>query len=217
MTRNLHASVTCWLEELHCGCDEAAELIWGRYFDRLAAIARSRLKGAQQNLSDEEDVALSVLDTVIRGTKEGRFSRLRDRRDLWCLLLAITRQKVADVYRSETRQKRGGGNVRASSQIGQVDDHLFSMDDLCSSAPTPDFLVAMDEQNERLMSCLRNDELRRIASLSLLGHSSSEIATNLGTSQRTIQRKLDLIRTTWTDILVRDAADDGSPSDTKRD
>ena len=40
-----------------------------------------------------------------------------DRRDLWCVLFAITKQKVVDQKRYEGCKKRGGGEVRGDSVL----------------------------------------------------------------------------------------------------
>ena len=39
---------------------------------------------------DEEDVALSVFQSLCDGVKSGKFSRLDDRVNLWALLVVIT-------------------------------------------------------------------------------------------------------------------------------
>src|SRR5438874_1974030 len=56
-------SVTDWLGRLRAGDRDAAQRLWERYFDQLVRLARGRLRGARRRAADEEDVALSALDS----------------------------------------------------------------------------------------------------------------------------------------------------------
>ena len=58
-------------------------------------------------MADEEDVALSVLDSFCRAAQDGRFPDLADREGLWRLLLHKTVHKAIDLARHEKRLRRG--------------------------------------------------------------------------------------------------------------
>ena len=197
-------SVTHWLQSLRQGNSLAAEHLWDRYFNRVVSLAENQLPSHQRRASDGEDVALSVLDTLIRGAAKGHFPNLHDRRDLWCLLFAITKQKVTDLKRYEGRKKRGGGSVRGASALNgsSASDVILTLDDLCGDDPTPDFIVALEEEHRQLMTLLRNDILRQIAAATLEGYATQEIANRLQISVRAVQRKLNVIRTAWSRVLV---------------
>jgi DNA-directed RNA polymerase specialized sigma24 family protein len=190
------ASVSQWLLSLRRGSTEAAEKLWNRYFSQIVSLANRQLPSHQKRAADGEDVALNVLDTLIRGAVKGQFPHLNDRRDLWCLLLAITKQKTVDLQRRESCSKRGGGNVRNESFLGGSDGFM-TLDELCGEEPTPELLATLDEEHQRLMTLLRDDVLRRIASETLEGYTTREIATRLGISIRAVQRKLNVIRDNW--------------------
>jgi DNA-directed RNA polymerase specialized sigma24 family protein len=200
------SSVSRWLLSLREGSSQAAERLWTRYFDRLVVLARSRLGLHPRPIADEEDVAVSVFDTLVRGAIEGRFPNLQDRTDLWCLLLAITKQKAANVKRREGRMKRGGNRVQNESvfNVVQGSGKPLTLDDLCGDEPTPEFLTTLDDEHRFLLSLLRDETLRDIAELTLEGYSTGEIAGDLNVSIRTVQRKLLLIRTTWSQALLAD-------------
>jgi hypothetical protein len=68
-------------------------------------------------MADEEDVALSALDSFFRGARRGRFSDLADREGLWRLLYQITVHKAVDLTRHEKRQVRGAGRVKSESAM----------------------------------------------------------------------------------------------------
>jgi len=62
---------------------------------------------------------------------------------------------------------------------------------------TPDFIAAINEQCQQLMDCLPDDKLRLVAHRKLEGYTNQEIAQELGVVERTVERKLSLIRSAW--------------------
>jgi DNA-directed RNA polymerase specialized sigma24 family protein len=55
----------------------------------------------------------------------------------------------------------------------------------------------VNEQCQRLMGLLPDDALRDIARRRLAGYTNAEIAASLGVMERTIERRLALIRDYW--------------------
>ena len=72
-------SITQWVFQLAAGDDQAAWEIWETYFEQLVQVARRQLRGRQWGGVDEEDVALSALDSFIGRRAEGGFSALHRR------------------------------------------------------------------------------------------------------------------------------------------
>ncbi len=183
-------SITRWIGALKAGNPAAAQPLWEAYFRRLVGLARERLQGASRRMADEEDVALSTFDSVCAGAARGRFPQLSDRQNLWPLLVAITRNKCADLVRLETRVKRGG-----NASMEAIDpDELFARE------PSPEFAAQVaDELNHRLaeLDAAGDPDLRAITLAKLDGASTSEIAAQLGCTRRTVERKLTLIARTW--------------------
>lgn len=155
-------------------------------------------------MADEEDIALSVFDTLVRGAANGKFPLLHDRYDLWHLLVALTRQKVVDLRRFETRQKRGQGLVKNVASLGYNFERarMMTLDDLVGDAPTPEYISILSDEFRRAMQILNDDVLIKIAKDKLEGYTTSEIAKRLDISQRTVQRKLILIQNRWIQQLA---------------
>lgn len=190
-----HDSVTHWLGGLKAGRHEDVERLWDRYFTRLVRLAGARLPNHARRAFDEEDVALSAFRSFCGRAERGQFPDLADRDDLWRLLAVITARKVIGAIRHQTRHKRGGGRVVGESAL--LGDDGDGMAQFLSTEPTPEDAARFADDYERLFAKLGDETLRRIARRKLEGYSSSEIAQELGTSSRTVDRKLNLIRAIW--------------------
>lgn len=99
-------SVTHWFGQIREGDSVAAQAVWECYFPELVRLARKKLGGAPRRAADEEDVALSAMDSFFDAAQQGRFPNLADRYDLWRLLLRMTARKVVDLRRREARKRR---------------------------------------------------------------------------------------------------------------
>jgi DNA-directed RNA polymerase specialized sigma24 family protein len=188
-------SITLCLRRLQAGDRAALQPLWERYFRRLVGLARRRLHGAPRQAADEEDIALSAFDSFYRGVEQGRFPRLEDRDDLWQLLVLLAARKAADLAAHERCAKRGGGQVRHLSALGEGDWPAFEA--LIGREPDPAFAVQVAEQCEHLLGRLADPTLRQLAVWKLEGHSNQEIAGKLGCALPTVERKLRRIRGTW--------------------
>ena len=177
----------------------AAQALWARYFDRLTSMARRRLTDRTRRVADEEDVALSAFDSFFRGVANGRFPRLADREDLWQVLLVLTERKAIDRVRRATAARRGGGAVRGDSVFVQPgrDDSTAGMERIAAADPDPEFAAHFEDECRRLLTRLGDPELTRLALLKLEGYTNEEIATRIGRTIRSVQRKLEAIRQIW--------------------
>ncbi|MBL9123872.1 MAG: hypothetical protein JNG90_09590 [Planctomycetaceae bacterium] len=198
-------SISQWIAGLKAGELDAVELLWNRYRFDLARLATGHLAGVPKGIGDEEDVAQCAFYSLCRGFASGRFEGVRNRDDLWWLLLTITKQKSVDHIRKELAQKRGDGKVQSEAPPGASDGLPggIVLDQLIGKEPTPEFLVMLDEQHRRLLAILGDETLRRIASARIEGYSTAEIAASIGVSIRSIDRKLRIIRERWAKELAK--------------
>jgi len=194
-------SVSQWLDQLQAGSALAAEQLWQRYFHRLAGLARQQLHGVACPSGDEEDVALSVLDSFCRAAGQGRFPEMTDRDSLWRLLVVMTARKAANLRRAEGRYKRGGGKQARREEAPEESPEVL-LEQVLSRELTPEQVVQMREECERLLRGLGDDELRRVALWRLEGYTVEEIAARLGCAERSVKRRLRLIRSIWERELV---------------
>jgi DNA-directed RNA polymerase specialized sigma24 family protein len=192
-------SITEWLGRLQAGEADAAQQLWERYFARLAGLARRKLRGKPRLPADEEEVALSAMRSFFRGAAGGRFPQLHDRDNLWALLVPITARKARHLIRRETAEKRGGGKVRGEDALRGTRDSEpeFGLDQVIGREPTPEFEAQMGEEFDRLLERLGDPQLQDVAKWRMEGYTVEEIAAKIGFTERSVKRKLRLIRNIW--------------------
>lgn len=190
-------NVSHWIDLVKQGDSTAANRIWKLYFDRLVRAVRQRLYGQNRAVSDEEDVVLSVFDSFYAAAEQGRFPDLADRDDLWRLLLTMSARKVIDKRRHDGRQRRGGDvavhslNSREGGFAGADDGMVI---EAIGTEPSPEMVLMMQESVAQLFSHLGVGQLQDLAGAKLEGYSNAEIAQRFQCSERTIERRLHLIR-----------------------
>jgi DNA-directed RNA polymerase specialized sigma24 family protein len=192
--------VTSLIGRIRAGDPGAAQGLWERYFQRLVVLARVKLRGRRRVDRDEEDVALSAFDSFCRAAGRGRFPRLDDRDDLWQVLAVLTCRKVADLVEYWKRQKRlaeCGESALGAPEGGTGAGR--AIEQVAGRGPTPAEAAELTEGCRRLLSLLKEEALRQIATLKLEGYSNEEVAERLGCSVATVERKLKRIRRLWKD------------------
>lgn len=192
--------VSLLIEKLKAGDQEAAQALWEAYFPRLVALARQKLRATSRRVADEEDVALSAFDSFCRGAERGRFPDLKDRDNLWALIVTILARKAADLAQHNNALKRGGGRVRGDSAVANPagDGSEAGFDGVRGRDLPPDVSALLAEEFQRLLGLLEDPadpDLPHIAVWKMEGHSHTEIAERLGCSVPTVERRVRLIRT----------------------
>jgi DNA-directed RNA polymerase specialized sigma24 family protein len=194
-----HGSVTQLVADLRSDdaavSNRAAQLIWDRYFGRLLELARNHLDRQIRRRVDEEDVLQSMYKSFCLRRQRGEFD-LANRDALWGLLAKITLNKTRNAAKHELRGKR---NINLERSI-PVDDDAESdrrvLEQMESTEPSPEQAAILKEVGERWQEALADADLQQIRSWLLEGYSYREIADKLGCVERTVQRKVALIRDT---------------------
>lgn len=213
---NQPQAITLWIRQLKHGDADAAQKLWEAYFRRMVGLARQKLENSPRAAADEEDVALSAFRSFCIGARDGRFSQLVDRDNLWPLLMAITANKSVDLIRRTNRQKRGGtgkgsrspaggpsnapSEESSDSPSGSARPIAAPLSELISREPTPEFAAQLSDQLQyllKLLNSLGDPDLQRIALLKMDGCGTAEIAEQLGCARRTVERKMQIIMKAW--------------------
>lgn len=146
----------------------------------------------RKKVTSGEDIVVSVFESFYRAAENGRFPDLSGRDDLWRLLLTMSARKIIDRRRHERRQRRGAGAKVQSIDDRNSDDQVII--EVIGNEPTPEMVHMMTESFEQLISHLGDGQLREIAVGRMEGFSNAELAQRLECSERTIERRLNLIR-----------------------
>jgi RNA polymerase sigma factor (sigma-70 family) len=194
-------SVTLLLRQLQAGDQEAARPLWERYFSHLVALARKKLHATPRRAADEDDLAQVVFESFFRGMQRGRFPRLDDRHGLWNLLVTITERKAINLQVHERRQKRAAGRLQEQADASES-ARSGALGAIPDSEPTPDFAAQVAEECQRLLRLLGDERLRSIAIWKMEGDTTEEIAAKLACAPRTVERKLQIIRSLWAMEIV---------------
>lgn len=199
------------LSRVRDGQDDAITELWNTYFQRLVRLAAKRLPANLKRSGDEEDIAISAFNSFIAGIRRDQFPDLSGPDNLWGLLITLTGRKVNAHLRFQTRQKRGGGAVRGESVFMDPSDQPRSpgIDAVSGQEMTADLKVELEEACNRLLDQLPDEQLRQMAVMRMDGFLVDEIADRLGLSKRATERRLQLIRRTWSEAAHLEA---GGPS-----
>ena len=196
---SLEGSVTIHLGKLKKGDQAAARPLWERYFPWLVGLARRKLQSKPSGPADAEDVALGAFAKFCQSAEQGRLPEVRNRNELWRLLVTLTVRMAIDEVRRERRQKRGGTARAAECHMpGAMLASELPAELVASREAPPDFAAQVAEACERLLGGLEDEDLKAIVVWKSEGCTNEEIAARLGVVLRTVERKLHLIRERWT-------------------
>lgn len=196
-------SVLGWMSALQEGDGQAAGQLWERYYPKLLTLANKKLPSRLRRTCDEHDIATSAFASFCRAAESGKLPQIDDRDSLWRLLATFTARKVTAEIRRNMAQKRGKAKVRGESVFdmpGMGRDEVAGIGQIVGREPTPEFAAALTEQLDRLLSLLTDDMMKSVAIDKLAGYSNGEIAERLGCVERTIGRKLKVIRELWREM-----------------
>ncbi len=181
---------------------ESAERVWEEFFPRLMRLAKKKLDDLPKRAFDEEDVALSALNSFFRGREGGHFDRLTNKDEMWRLLATITVRKATAQRRRLMADKRGGGRMEFGESVflrpgmdgdGSIAGLAAMQDDNLLPETTDEILNTCGE----LLEKLGDEKLRSTAVLRLQGFSNEEIANELGCSVARTKQRLQRIREIW--------------------
>ena len=193
-------SVTQYIDGLRDGDQEAAQKIWERFFDRLIRLADRKLKKTRRRSEDEEDIVQIAFSQFFRQVEQGRFPRLDDRDDLWQVLAMLVERKAIDKIRKNNAPRHGGGELHGESIFivpGEAERAGISA--APDMLPTPEMAAEMMDVFKDRMERLGREDYRQIVLLKMEAFTNQQIAQQMKTSTRTVERRLEQIRSIWSD------------------
>jgi RNA polymerase sigma-70 factor (ECF subfamily) len=171
------------------GDQDAANVLFRRYAERLAALARSRMPRQLGHRIDPEDVVHSAYRSFFAAARDGRYEPGRGG-DLWQLLVTITLRKL---YRHVERLSADKRAASREQTFGSEDSLLGLQPRVHAADASPVEAVALADEVEKVMRGLEPRE-RQVLELRLQGHDCAEIATAMACTERTVRRILERIK-----------------------
>ena len=192
--QSTNGSVTEWLLQIRHGDEVATNNLVSRYFARLARYADKKRRSTRTT-DDGEDIALEVLDAVLRRIKQEEYPDLNDRERLWLLLMVSVQNRVISRHRKHCR------HLNLGIEIQTVTDLMATICiDLDEFLDDPDIETESDEILEfweKSIRSFKSEETQMVAKLKLTGLSNRQIAERLGMSPRSVDRKVQMILDRW--------------------
>jgi DNA-directed RNA polymerase specialized sigma24 family protein len=123
---------------------------------------------------------------------------LANRDQLWNLLVQITLRKARNAANRHMQEKRDVRREDAPAPDRPDGDASGTiLDQIDSAGPTPAEAALLNEALEERFRKLSDPALRQIALWKLEGYTNPEIAQQLECTLRTVERKLERIRSYW--------------------
>jgi len=156
--------------------------LFEEYLPKLIRLAEGRIASRFKGKFDEHDIAGTVCRSAFRRWKEGRFV-FDDDAEFWRLLVTITRRKICNKVRDYNTQSRS-----IEKEVSEAANSILS-----TPEPDPADAAAFEESLTILASRLDEQE-KYVFTLRMEGREYHEIADLLGVSERTVRRKISVIR-----------------------
>lgn len=188
-------SVSMLIARLKDGDESALARLHQRYWPALVNLGRVKLRGAPIRAADEEDVAQKAFVGFYDSVRNNRVPDLSNRHELLALLSHIVACKALNEIKREMAQKRGGGQPRSDLLLGA----------LATEESSPAHQAILNDSYQYYLTSLP-ESLRAVAARNLAGMTNREISDELGVSERTVERKMALLKTRW-QSLARDSID----------
>lgn len=179
------------LERWKSGEETAAKEIVERYVTRLIALARTRLSAKLRRRVDPEDVVQSAYRSFFRHAADDRYVLNRSG-DLWRLLAAIVMNKLHGQVEFHSAKKRSI-RMEESRMYPAGENNSFVNPAVFAKHPTTSEMLGVNEELQRTMHDLPENH-QKILEMRLQGHNVSDIAEEIGRSERTVRRALENVR-----------------------
>jgi RNA polymerase sigma-70 factor (ECF subfamily) len=187
------------MTRLNAGDQEAADLIFRRYANRLIGLARMHLDGVIRRKVDPEDVVQSVFRSFFQRNAHGNWN-LDDWDSLWSMLTVITVRKCGHRIGHFRARRR---DIQREVAMQKKSDQSSSGWQAIAREPTPDEAARLSETVEQLMREL-DERDRPVLSLSLQGYTIAEISAETGRTERTIYRAMERIKQRLIEMRAED-------------
>ena len=185
------------VQQCRHGDQAASRELFDKYVARLISVVHRRMSGRLTRRVDAEDVVQSAMRSFFVGVADEKL-QIDQSGDLWRLLVVISLNKLRRRVAYHRAAKRGmDAEQSIMSPRGDENARCF---EAAASEPLPDAAAAMMDEFDRLTAGLEPHQIE-IIRLRMHGYEMTEIADQVGRSERTVRRLLEKVRGIWTERL----------------
>lgn len=181
------------VDQCRRGDQAASQELFDRYVSRLISMVHRRMSGRLTRRVDAEDVVQSAFRSFFVGVDNEKF-QIDQTGDLWRLLVVISLNKLRRKVAYHRAAKRGM-DAEQSVQSPRGDDNARCFE-AAAHEPLPDAAAAVMDEFNALTAGLEPHQIE-IVRLRMHGYEMTEIAEQVGRSERTVRRLLDKVRDLW--------------------
>lgn len=178
------------LRQVKDGKQDAADELYYRYANRLIALARNNSSAELADQVESEEIVQSVFGSFFRGARLGYYD-IPEGEELWKLFLVISLNKI----RAKVAYHRAA--KRDSRMTVTSDEMDFRMSKIASAE------IASHELDMTIDDAMKSmpSDYRTIVALRIEGYTISEVAEQVKRSKRTVERILQEVRGTLSNML----------------
>lgn len=192
------------LDRVRNGETDAIALLYSRFLDRSVRLAKSQLNVGEDHLIDDEQAAMSALESLIVRVRSGNYAEIKDHVTLWKLLARIIHRKLIKYRRSMYGPKRSPSLPMLRMSPNDGDSTANAKIPVATNEPSPlSAMIASDTLNQ-ILDSLKEPEARTVLLLRLEGYSEAEIAEKLKHSRNWVNRRTQTIRRVAKSLLFED-------------
>lgn len=183
---------------------DAVQKLWDRYFQKLCGFVEGQMYQRHKRHFSADQLAADAFREIAAGLQKNAFNSVRNRDELWQMLMLIASRRTISAGIRQDRLIRGGGNVHGESVFGS--GGMENLIDFLERDPGPEEWSELQELKNLLHQRLPTDLHRRIADLRLALYSVAEIAEQVTRTEVNVNHHLQRIRDELRQILrERDA------------
>jgi RNA polymerase sigma factor (sigma-70 family) len=185
------SSDTALLELFRSGSDDAATVLHERYAKRLHAFVKSRCPRDLSARLDADDIVQAVFRGFFQAAKKGSWE-LSSRSKIWSILSTIAGNEIREEVDFHHAAKR---DVSITSSGEQFDRAIENMNG-------SEMTGAIQEMTLHEAIIRLPEHQRHVVELRLEGHEVAQIAHLTGRSKRTVERILNEVRATFSQLFA---------------
>jgi DNA-directed RNA polymerase specialized sigma24 family protein len=205
---------TAVFREFVAGETIALEILIDRFHGKMVEMANWYFRRLQMENAayDGEGAVNLTLAKLFRRAQDGELQSIETGADFWKLFSGVLKSEIRETRDRDAARKRGGpgshergpGRVRGErhAPVAAMPRQGFRrsatpLESLDSRQPPLAELVLMMLEVEEFLQRIDDPTNRKIATMKLDGYTNREIARVLGLKKKTVERKLENIRTTY--------------------